>query len=410
MTDKKWVAGWLAVTVLTVLGSLFLGSLFRGRSHPAPAPATSRVSADARAQLPPVADPSGQISKAVVENRNEVEICGLGKVPLDAGDPFAAGRYIGALSKPAAQRWLAALLGSNDYRARAAGLILEGKITDGVAMEPIAEPTRDALVRLAVSTSDPSVYAMAVSACNTYVESANGACQQISLSDWARMDADNATPWLLLAGQARAKNDMAAAAGAFGRAAQAHRTNTYDDSLSAFADPELPKDVTALERWYFSIELIGIESATVLPQYSVASKYCSIEAVQDSSVRQQCDAIAELLVNHGTTLLGLGAGENIGARTGWSAQRLNQLAQERNALMQAIMQTTASATPASADDHDLWSCKRVELGNIYMRHRVQLGEIGAARDALERSGESVQELAQKQNEFIENIRRDARPH
>jgi hypothetical protein len=163
---------------------------------------------------------------------------------------------------------------------------------------------------------------MAVSACNAYAAPANGACQQISVSDWARMDADNAAPWLLLAGQARAKNDMAAEADAFDRAAQAHRINSYSDSLSGVAESELPTDATALERWYFSIELIGIESASVLPQYSVASKHCSVEAMQDSQ-------------------------------------------------------------------------------------RVQLGEVGAARDALERSGESVQELAQKQKEFIEKIRRDA---
>jgi hypothetical protein len=146
-----------------------------------------------------------------------------------------------------------------------------------------------------------------------------------------------------------------------------------------------------------------------LPQYSAASKHCSIEAVKDSDVREQCGAVAELLVNHGTTLLDLGAGENIGARTGWPPQRVDGLAQERNALMQAIMQATSTATPAPADDYDLWSCKRVELGNIFVRQRRQLGEVGAARDALGRSGESVQELAQKQIEFIEGIRRGVLP-
>jgi hypothetical protein len=202
---------------------------------------------------------------------------------------------------------------------------------------------------------------------------------------------------------------MAAEADAFGRAAQAHRINSYNDSLSGFAESELPTDVTALERWYFSIELIGIESASVLPQYSMASKHCSVEAVQDSQVREQCSELAELLVTRGTTLLYLGTGENIGARTGWSARRVRDLAQERDALMQAIVQATSTRMPTAtpADDSDLWSCQRVEFGNIYMRQRVQLGEVGAARDALERSGESVQELAQKQNEFIEKIRRDA---
>jgi len=234
----RWVIGSLIAGVLIVLGLRFLGLAFLGRSQPPHA--ASRVSANARAQLSPAAKPSGDASKAFVGSGSTLEICGLGKVPLDASDPFAADRYIGALSKPAAQRWLAALLGSSDYRARAAGLFLEGKITDGFAIVPIAEPMRDELVQLAVRAGDPAIYAMAVNACNTYFEPAEGECEQISLSDWARMDADNATPWLLLAGQAHAKNDLAAEADAFGRAAQAHRINSYYDSLSAFADPELP--------------------------------------------------------------------------------------------------------------------------------------------------------------------------
>jgi hypothetical protein len=70
-------------------------------------------------------------------------------------------------------------------------------------------------------------------------------------------------------------------------------------------------------------------------------------------------------------------------------------------LMQAIMQ----ATPTNNDD--LWTCDGVRRGNAYMGQRVRLGELGAARDALERSGETVAESAQKQRDFIEKITRDA---
>ena len=37
---------------------------------------------------------------------------------------------------------------------------------------------------------------------------------------------------------------------------------------------------------------------------------------------------------------------------------------------------------------------------------VQLGELGAAREARERSGETAQELARKQREFIDSMQRD----
>jgi hypothetical protein len=284
-------------------------------------------------------------------------------------------------------------------RARAAGLLLEGKITGGEALRPIAEQTRDALVQLAAGAEDPAVYAMAVYVCDTYSNNpVNGACQQISLRAWAQMDAENAVPWLLLAGKARKENNTAAEADAYSQAAKAHKFDSYNDSLYAFSEAEMPKEVTPLERLYFATELIGIEAATRTPQYSVASRRCTMEAMQDSNVRQQCNALAELLVTNGRTLLDLGIGTAIGVRTGWSTERVNRLDQEWNALMQAIMQ----ATPTGNDD--LWTCNGVRLGNAYMGQRARLGELGAARDAVDRSGETLQELAQKHTEFVEKLR------
>ena len=392
----RWVVGSLVIAVPVVLGLLF-----RARSHPVAVP--SRVSVEVRAELPrPVARPLVIAPEPLPDNASKIEICGLGKVPLDSTDPFAAGRYMSALTRRAKESWQAALLGSDNYRARAAGLILEGKIANGDSILPMAERTRDELVQLAVGARDPAVYAMAVYACSSERDDpANSACQQISLSTWARTDADNAVPWLLLAGKARAEHDLAVETEAFSQAAKAHRTDSYNDSLYAFAESQLPKDVTPLERWYFAIELIGIEGAARLNQYTVASKRCSIEAVQDSKVRQQCNALAELLATKGTTLLDLGIAADIGARAGWSSQRVAGLIQKRNALMQAIRQ----ATPMGNDE--IWSCNGVHLGNAYMNQRVRLGELGAARESLDRSGETEQDLARKQLEFMESIRHEA---
>jgi hypothetical protein len=390
----RWGAGLLLVAVLIALGLMV-------RSPSPPAAAPSKLSDHARLSMPAVAKPSVTASGPSTSNADKLEICGFGKVPLDTNDPFAAARYIGGLSKPAAQRWLSALLDSDDYRARAAGLFLEGKITDGLAMQPIAEQSRDALVQLAVGTHDPAVYAIAVHECNTSGDPVKGACQQISLSEWARIDADNATPWLLLAGIARAKNDQVAEADAFSQAAKAHKIDSYFDSLFAFAEPGLPTDVTPLDRWIFAVEVMGIEMAMALPQHNVASKHCSTEAMQDRTVRQQCGALAEVLATKGRTLLDLSMGANIGARSGWSKERVNGLVQEGEARTWAI----EWATPTHNDE--LWTCKGVELGNAYVHQRVQLGELGSAREALNRSGETVQESARKQREFIEKIQRDA---
>ena len=171
--------------------------------------------------------------------------------------------------------------------------------------------------------------------------------------------------------------------------------------MFAFAEPELPQDVTPLERSYLATEVIGVEAAIRSPQYSVASQHCSIDAMQDRNVRQQCNSLAELLVTKGTNLLDLSLGKTIGARAGWPTKRVNELVQEQHALMQAIMQQTPS------DNDKLWTCDAVSRVNAYLVQRVQQGELGAARDALERSGETVDAMAQKYTLYMDNIRRDA---
>jgi hypothetical protein len=221
------------------------------------------------------------------------------------------------------------------------------------------------------------------------------------LREWARIDADNAAPWLLLAGSARAKNNPAAEADAFSQASNASRIDSYYDSLLAFTEADLPTDATPLDRWYLAVGVMGIEDATALPEYGLASKHCSTQAAtRDDNVRQQCGTLAELLVTKGTTLLDVSIGATLGARVGWPKGRVDGLKQERDALTQTIMQ----ATPAGNDD--LWTCNGAERGNAYVHERVRLGELGSAREARERSGETAEELARRRREYIEKLQRD----
>jgi hypothetical protein len=107
------------------------------------------------------------------------------------------------------------------------------------------------------------------------------------------------------------------------------------------------------------------------------------------------------MVSKGTTLLDLAIGTRIGARAGWSGDRVARLIEERDALIQALMQA------APTDDDDRWTCDGVQRGNAFMSQRMHLGELGAARELLDRSGETVAELAQKRRDFIDKFRRDA---
>ena len=393
---NKWLVGSLIVAIVLVFALTR-----RGRWHSSAAPARVAIPSEAAAIVAQRTN-APKPPKPLVDDSGTVEICGVGKVPIDSGDPLALNQRVGALTKGAGARWLSALQDSSDLRARVAGLLLEGRMTGDEPMQPASEQTRDALVQLAVGAGDPAVYAMAVSICSADQGApADGTCQQISLRRWAQLDPDNAVPWLLLAGQARERQDRAAEADAFSQAALAHKVDSYNYSLYAFSESEMPNDVTPLERFYLSVELVGHESAMQAPQYSIASRHCSADALQDADVRQQCNALAELLVTRGTTMLDLGAGTHIGALAGWSAQRVNALTQKKMALMQALMQETPSA------NEEMWTCDGVRRGNAYMSQMAQSGELGAARDALDRSGETVPALAQKQQDFIDKLIRDA---
>jgi hypothetical protein len=389
-----WAAGLLIIAVLIEFGLWFRGS-------PASAP-PSTASKNVPAKLRTlVTSPAPLGPQSLPDNFRKVEICGFGKVALDPTDPTAASSYIGARTEKAAQNWLSALLNNDDYRARAAGLFLEGKI--GVPqILPMTDQARDSLVQLAVGTADPAVYATALYACSAkFGGSAAGSCGQISVDGWARLDPDNAVPWLLLAGKARDRHDDAVEAEAFGRAAKASMSDAYLYSMYTFAEPEMPSDLTPTQRSYLAVEVIGLEAATTNGEFSVASKHCSAEAMGDSNVRQQCSSLAELWVTRGTTLLDFGMGTSIGARAGWPARRVTDLRMELDALTQAIVET------GPASEGDTWSCDTVQRGNAYVSRMARMGEIRAARDALERSGRTVPELAQKQADTMEKIRRDA---
>jgi hypothetical protein len=103
----------------------------------------------------------------------------------------------------------------------------------------------------------------------------------------------------------------------------------------------------------------------------------------------------------GTNLLDLGLGKTIGARAGWPRERVKELVLEQHALMQSIIQQ------APSDNDKMWTCDAVSRANAYVIQRVRMGELGAARDGLERSGETIEEMAKKYNEYTDNIRRDA---
>jgi hypothetical protein len=385
---------WKWISTLIIAAVIGFGWWLRQR----PAPATPRPIAAASAPAPLIPLWPGLNSNAAVkaaskgDHSDEIEICGVGKVKLDRDDAAATDKYLDALTRNSRLRWLAALRNSDDYRARATGLYLEG-ILDRDSPQKDPEAARDELVQLAVATKDAAAFALAYTKCIKGIENfaSQGACSQLSLDDWAHADSDNAVPWLQLAAEARRENDAAAEAAAFAQAAQAHQYESYNWSLLSFAKAELPNDLSAADRWILTTEAIGVEAAMPMPYLSLF-QYCSRDALGDAAVRQQCNALAELMVNQATTLSEFAMGKSLGARVGWPEERSDKLTQELKASMQAINQMMPP------EPQQQWSCDGVARGNAYMSELNAFGERGLARQAIERSGETIAELSRKYDE------------
>jgi hypothetical protein len=396
---RKWISGLILVAIL--------GFGFWMWQRPSPPPPKSLAAAVAPPAPPAsrwpasIAMTAAEIPKKI-DHSHEIDVCGVGRVKLDRDDWTATGKYFDALTEKSRVRWLSALRNSDDDRARATGLYLQGML-DHDAPQKDLEAARGELVQLAKGTKDPAVYALAYTKCIKGVDAfaSPGACPQLSLDEWTHVDSDNAVPWLQLAAQARREGDGAAEAAAFDHASQAHRYEDYSWSIFSFAQPAMQSDITAADRWYLTTEVIGVEAAMPMP-YQPLFQYCSRDAMSDAAVRRQCDALAEMMVNKATTLLEFSVGKSLGVRVGWPPELVENLTQQ----LQASMQVMAQMTPT--DPGQQWNCDSVARGNAYMSEWDQLGERGLARQAIERSGETVAELSRKYNEQMSKLERDVR--
>ncbi len=337
----------------------------------------------------------------------ETEICGLGRVKADdTGQPkdMAPVRFA---ARRARERLLSTLANSPDEVARAAGLLLmsagrpqfadEACDTADCAQRTAPAPNpggrlrsdlvaRDALASMALTTRSPKVYALAMNACQSHRK--EGVCLQLSPEQWARLDPDNAVPWLYVAADAGDRREAPTAAEALFRVSRAARSDAHWGALTGLVLAKLPPELPILDKVALAGEVLSLEAEALMP-FVPASQYCSVAEVRDANRQQVCSAMAEVLVNKGSSLMDVALGTSIGQRAGWPAERLAALQDERDALLQLNDQ---SAVPQR------WSCTGLVRTLNQLTEMGQHGELGAMRRALKQSPEPVAVLARKQRE------------
>jgi hypothetical protein len=389
---RKGKRGITVAALVVVTTLLVTGWLHWSRRQEVAAPLSSPVPpaphvAESRFRNPRDASsaPSVSTDAPSADPVSELDACGLQKVRSGAAGAEDFNSVVIAATRETHDRWKAALLDSPDTRARATGLLLQRSesLREDSAVQ--AEESRDELVQLAAGGSDPAVYAIAVGLCQKELSNAvtAGACQRISLTEWARVDPSNAVPWIAVAQAARARGDLQAEAAAFARGAEARQMHYSGESMLQSGLTEVPRDATPAEKASLSVELIGYEAAFIGPELSEVMRYCSVAAVKQTNIREECNAVAELLVGPETSLLYFSLGIRLGERVGWPPQQVQQLSAEKEALFQ--LEAGNTLVPSS--------CDGVARINTFIDDRVRLGEIAALRELRDQHEPSAQPVS-----------------
>jgi len=330
------------------------------------AAAPARVEARVPAATPDEQTPTGS---------DEAEVCGFGRVQRAPDDPDLLQQVPVDMRRAALHAVEARMLASADEQVRAAALVIGARWGGAILRDGrLAE-----LVHLAAGSRDATVYAIALDAC-TGAPVAD--CALLSLAQWARLDPDNAQPWLALAAEARQQQDRDAETEAMRHAAHARRSDFPAGLLPHLVDRALGPGVPALERTLGLSLGVSVQAAWRPSHSAQADVWCVAEEAGVADRREVCDALAQTLAFGSSSVSDLTLGLSIGKRLGWPTPRLATLQQEQEAISE-----TGAFTEVGVD----WSCEAVDRLSRTMQRLASGGELQAVREVVARSGRSLAE-------------------
>jgi hypothetical protein len=197
--------------------------------------------------------------------------------------------------------------------------------------------------------------------------------------------------------------DYTGQAEALARAALAEKLDWYGDSLYAFSQSALPQDLSSLQRATLTAEAFQTQKNWAEPK-AWLWVYCSPPNAAPGGNRYDvCDSLAELILRKGRTLADMKLGIDIGVRLSWPKDRVDALTDERNALLQAAAEMGSRLPTRTTNNNDLY-CNDLKRYNDYYSQVASLGELVTARNALKKSGMTIQEMVHKRRATQEGMR------
>lgn len=363
------------------------------------------------------ADAAGPIAEAATgHGADQVEVCGGAWVTPepDGSLDWAAVTTNEASQAAMRARVVASLQSSPDAFAQASALV-EGELFvdrehhaatlfgNSRCLDPVCEfseaaaadvaQARDHLARMAVSSTDPRLYALALDICALAKPGSEGTCQLLNPRQWAKLEPGNAAPWLMMLESASNAGNEAGIDEALHQIASAthndrHATDVARAVIAAMPDDDasLP-DAVRVGLVSFGNSGVYRPTAAMLPLV----KACNGEALRDANRAQTCDGVAELLVERSDSLLARVVGTNMGKRLGWPTERIERLRGE----------ITAWSQDSAADILDFGdaSCLSLRRTVDHIARRARLSETGSMRQWIAASGRSPADFVKLQQNF-----------
>jgi hypothetical protein len=384
----------LATTMALILGGLIY---FLFVVHPPETPETDSASRRPEASNSAMPASARLLAARAALASDEADLCGYGRVKRSVVEDLQVKARVAG--DKALSRFAAGLAASKNESDSALGLFLQESLS-GKSLDELAEcgktescgqgttapsvrqaaAIQGSLVRLASASQNPQAYALAFQSCGYRTgPGAEGSCALLSAERWAQIEPDNGVPWLLLASTAQAANDFAGRDTAVVRASAARRFDAHlPNFLGLLQSPQIQAETPQI-RAALAEDLLGLETTRPAMPYSAFLRFCNYPSTADTGRLRVCSDLADLLLNHDQTLIGLGTGLKLGQSASFPPERLNVLREEKKALDLAA-QKQAQETGEGV------TCQEITRFEQWAADYAQLGDRGVATKFLEKNG------------------------
>jgi hypothetical protein len=260
------------------------------------------------------------------------------------------------------------LAGSSDALAQAVAAWIDPEGESDITRR------QDRLARLAASSSDPHVYALAYRECRkSSQEDAARGCQMLSARQWARLDRGNALPWVYELDDASVSGDLAARDEALSQIAASTRIEERPFAAAGVIIAHTGTDgVDLVAANTLVTQSLALADTQTLPLYTLLSTCHS--GSEDAGLMQPCTQAAELLVRRSDSLGLRRVGAAIDFAVKGDATRRDRLSDKTSLL--------ASAAPK----REAGGCAWLRETLAYQRRAGDVGEISALRERAGASG------------------------